>query len=134
MAKVGSHVRVEGLDEALTQMLDNYSHDVLEGLDAASYRAVERLAKITRATAPVGARGKFRSSIAIQEIYKTRGKFAGRTYVWYVKPPNHRLTHLLVHGHAAKDGGRVPGNPFLHNALDQVIPKYMEEVEDALKW
>lgn len=134
MAKVGSHVKVEGLSVALTQMLDQYNMDVLEGLDGASLRAVERLADITRVTAPVGVRKKFRRSIAVQELYKSRGKFAGRTYVWYVKPPDHRLTHLLVHGHATKDGGRTKADPFLQNALDQVTPDYLKEVEDALKW
>lgn len=130
----GSHVKIEGLDKILTQTLDRYNMDVLEGLDGASYRAVTRLADITRATAPEGYRKKFKRSIAVKEIYKSKGKYAGRTYVWYVKPPDHRLTHLLVHGHATKDGGRTKANPFLANALDQITPDYLSEVEDALKW
>ena len=134
MAKIGSHVKVEGLGKELTQMLDQYNMDVLEGLDGASYRAADRLMEITKATAPVGYRKKFRRSIAVREVYKSRGKYAGRTYVWYVKPPDHRLTHLLVHGHATRDGGRTKADPFLQNALEQVTPQYIKEVEDALKW
>lgn len=134
MGKIGSRVSITGLDEALSQTLNRYSADVLEGLDAASARAADRLRDITRKTAPVGHRKKFRRSIAVQEIYKSRGKFAGRTYVWYVKPPDHRLTHLLVHGHATRDGGRTKADPFLKNALDEVTPDYIAEVEDALKW
>ena len=52
---------------------------------------------------------------------------------WYVKAPHYRLTHLLVHGHAKKDGGRVQGDPFLQNALDEVLPEYERAVEEGLK-
>lgn len=134
MAKITSRVSVPELDAALQQTLQNYNAHILEGLDGASYRAVDRLVKITKATAPVGYRKKFKRSISFKEIYKTKGKYAGRTYVWYVKPPNHRLTHLLVHGHATRDGGRTKADPFLQNALEQVTPQYIEDVEDALKW
>ena len=129
-----NRVAVEDLGKALAGILDEYGTDVLEKVDAASLRAVERLADITRDTAPVGYRKKFRRSIAVQEVSKSSGKFAGRTYAWYVKPPDHRLTHLLVHGHDTKDGGRTAADPFLHNAVEQVVPEYIKEVEEALKW
>ena len=134
MAKIVSRVTVPELGAALQQVLDNYTLDVLEGVDGASYRAADRLCEITRATAPVGYRKKFKRSISFKEIYKTKGKYAGRTYVWFVKPPDHRLTHLLVNGHATRNGKRTKANPFLQNAVDEVIPKYIDEVEDALKW
>jgi hypothetical protein len=134
MSNIKSRVEVTGLTEALQTTLDDYSAKVLEGVDGASYRAADKLLKLTKATAPVGFRKKFRRSIAVKEIYKDRGKYRGRTYVWHVKPPDHRLTHLLVHGHATKDGGRTKADPFLQNALDKVVPEYLEEVEDALKW
>lgn len=134
MAKIKSRVTVTGLSEALQAELDNYRADTQEAVDACSWRAADRLRRITRATAPVGSRKKFKRSIAVKEIYKDRGKYAGRTYVWHVKSPDHRLTHLLVHGHATKDGDRTKANPFLQNALDEITPQYLEEVEDALKW
>lgn len=59
-----------------------------------------------------------------------RGVFS---YVWHVKAPDYRLTHLLVHGHATKDGGRTKGNPFLANALAQVLPEYERKVEEVLR-
>ena len=131
---VKSRVTITGLSKALEETLNTYNMVTIEAVDACSYRAAERLREITKATAPVGVRRKFKRSIAVKEIYKSRGKYAGRTYVWYVKPPDHRLTHLLVHGHATKDGGRTKADPFLKNAIDRVTPEYLEEVEDALKW
>ena len=56
-----------------------------------------------------------------------------KRYIWYVKAPDHRLTHLLVHGHATRNGGRTKANPFLKNALDDVLPEYERAVEEAVK-
>jgi hypothetical protein len=56
-----------------------------------------------------------------------------KRFIWHVKAPDYRLTHLLVKGHATKDGGRTKANPFLQNALDQVLPEYEKEVEEAVK-
>ena len=54
-------------------------------------------------------------------------------HIWYVKAPDHRLTHLLVHGHATRNGGRTKPDPFLHNALADVLPEYEKAVEEAVK-
>lgn len=134
MAKLNFKVTAPEIGEALSQIIDDYSYDVMQGVDAASYRAVNRLVEITKQTAPVGVRKKFKRSISYNEVVRRRGEFTGRTYVWYVKPPNHRLTHLLVHGHETKDGGRTKPNPFLQKAIDEITPEYLDEVEDALKW
>ena len=53
--------------------------------------------------------------------------------MWYVKAPDHRLTHLLVRGHATKDGGRTKADPFLENALDVVLPEYEQNAREAVK-
>lgn len=122
----------DDLARQLSQTLTLFHSDVNEGINQASERAVTRLVEKTKATAPKGNRKskKFRTSIAQKLLEKKRG---GATYVWYVKPPNHRLTHLLVHGHATKNGGRTRADPFLQNALDEVVPEYEKEIEEVLK-
>lgn len=134
MSKTTRRVTIPELGKALSQTLEDYTLDVLEGVDGAGMNAIQELVRITKATAPVGSRKKFKRSIAWDEINKTRGKFAGRTFVWYVKPPEHRLTHLLVRPHPTKNGGYTKGNLFLHKAVEQVERQYIEDVEDALKW
>lgn len=116
---------------AISQNLELYSKDVQEKVDAAGRRAMKRIVQITKDTAPIGNRkgGNFVTSIASKETKAPRGN----RFVWYVKAPNHRLTHLLVHGHEKVNGGRVAGNPFLQNALDKVLPEYEQEVEEAVK-
>lgn len=124
------NVQVEVLGEAIATELTIYASRVEEGIKAAGEKAVKDLVKKTRATAPVGARGSFRKNITSTTKHKTR---RNTTYVWHVKPPDHRLTHLLVKGHATRDGGRTRSNSFLTDALDEVLPEYEKEVEEAIK-
>ena len=91
---------------------------------------MKKLVKRTKASAPVGERGKFKKAIAMKEEDAGNGS---KKFIWYVKPPEHRLTHLLVHGHATKDGGRTKANPFLKNEVDVVLPEYEQAVEEVIK-
>ena len=123
-------IKPSDLGAAIAEELTVYHEDVTESVNAASEQAVKKLVKLTKASAPVGARGDFKKSIASKLLKKSN---RGNTFVWYVKAPNHRLTHLLVHGHATVNGGRTKGDPFLKNALDDVLPEYEKEVKEALK-
>lgn len=123
-------IKPSDLGAAIAEELTVYHEDVTNAVDAAGEKAIKKLAKLTKASAPVGARGDFKKSIASKLLKKSN---RGNTFVWYVKSPNHRLTHLLVHGHATATGGRTKGDPFLKNALDDVLPEYEKEVKEALK-
>jgi hypothetical protein len=134
-------VRVDKLGAVLEQQLTIYGEEVNEKITTATAEAMDKLVRITKATAPKGASGSFRKSIASDSKQLTRAKRSahgglhGRVIksTWYVKAPDYRLTHLLVHGHATKDGGRTKANPFLQNALDTVLPEYEAAVEEAIK-
>ena len=124
-------VKLEDLGAAIQEELTVYHRDVLERVDTLSAQAAKSLVKKTKATAPKGKRnGRYRKSISSKLVRKTD---RGSTYAWYVKAPEYRLTHLLVKGHATRDGGRTKANPFLANAVDQVLPQYERDVEEALK-
>lgn len=129
MAKRTS-IKVTDLGDAITQELTLYHKDVVARVDKIGEASIKQLAKLTAATAPVGKRGDYRKSISCKRLVK---RATGSTYVWYVKSPHHRLSHLLVHGHATKDGGRTKADPFLKNAVDQVLPEYEAAVERTLK-
>lgn len=126
-----SKVSIDGLADAIEQELTIYSQEVQEKVDEAGRKSMRKLVKLTQETAPLGKRrgGNFAASITSKEFKGRRGS----SFVWHVKAPNHRLTHLLVHGHATKDGGRTKANPFLKNALDVVLPEYEEAVKEAVK-
>lgn len=125
-------ITADKLAQALGQELTLYHEDVLENLREATRQSMADLVKKTRATAPVGHRGNFRKNISGD----FRGLKRGSRHVsatWYVKAPDYRLTHLLVHGHATKDGGRTKADPFLENALNETLPEYEQAVREAIK-
>lgn len=129
MAKRSS-IKVTGLGDAITQELTLYHEEVTDQVDRIGDATIKQLTKMTRATAPEGNRGEFKKSISSKRLVKRK---TGSTYVWYVKPPNHRLTHLLVKGHETRNGDRTAANPFLQNALDQVLPEYEAAIERTIK-
>jgi hypothetical protein len=121
-------VSIDQLGTALSAMLDGYSEEVKAKADEAGEKAIKKLVKLTKASAPIKT-GSFYRNIAWTVKPNVYG---GKDFHWYVKAPDYRLTHLLVHGHATVNGGRVPGDPFLHKALDEVLPEYLENLEGAL--
>lgn len=117
------------LGDAIAEQLELYHEDVIERINNAGEKAIKDLVKKTKATAPV-ASGSFKRNIAQKQLDKGLGH---KAFVWYVKAPDHRITHLLVHGHATKTGGRTRADPFLANALAAVLPEYEKDVEEALR-
>lgn len=126
------NINISELGKALNDELTLYSEEVIDKVNVASQEAVEDLVKKTKLTAPVGKgkkRGRFRRSIAWKCTRKTP---RGNTYTWYVKGKDARLTHLIVHGHATKDGGRTKANPFLKNALAEVEQSFLQKIKEVI--
>lgn len=122
-------IKPDDLTDAIQQELSSYQASLQIRLNTAALKAMKRLVQLTRSTAPRGHRGAFAKSIKMEQRDYGRGKTQRRHYFWCVRPPEHRLAHLLVNGHATRDGGRTRADPFLKNALDQVLPDYEREVE-----
>ena len=123
-------IKPADLGKAIEQELTIYHKGVVERINAAGAAAAAKLKKLTKASAPV-ASGSFKKNISVKE--ETNPSTGMKSYIWHVKAPDHRLTHLLVHGHVTPNGGRTKADPFLQNALDAVLPEYEESVEEALK-
>lgn len=129
MAKMG--IKPDGIAKAIQKELTIYGEEVEEKLRAITRESLTKLVRETRATAPKQS-GAYAKSIAGDFKGLARGR---RTIkgVWYVKAPHYRLTHLLVHGHATRNGGRTGSDPFLKDACDKVLPEYAKKVEEAIK-
>lgn len=117
------------LGHFLERELEMYHEELVERLNEAAEEAAEDLVAKTKASAPV-ATGDFKKRITWTP---KRGVFGNVRCIWHVKAPDYRITHLIVNGYAKKNGGRTEGNPFLKNALDEVLPKYEKDVEEAIK-
>ena len=74
--------------------------------------------------------GTFKKHIASRR----RGKGFYHSYKWYVKPPEHRLTHLLANGHRLFIFGRnmhrrTKADPFVHNAYGRACREIKGNIE-----
>lgn len=120
----------DGIAKAIQQELTLYHEDVKDKLRAITRDSLTDLVRQTRATAPKQT-GEYAKSISGDFKGLARGLKTIKG-VWYVKAPHYRLTHLLVHGHATRNGGRTGSDPFLKNACDKVLPEYEKKVEEAI--
>ena len=127
-------VGIEHLSAQIEKELTLYSQNLTDELKKIAKKHSSELVKQTKASAPVGRRrsNKYRDSIKCKKLNESA---RGITYVWYVdsKNSNYRLTHLLVHGHALRDGGRTKANPFLQNATAEIEKEYIKAIEEAIK-
>ena len=123
-------IKPTDLGKAITEQLTLYHADVIDAVNAAGEKAVKALVSKTKKTAPKRS-GDYRK--AITSVSKENPATGDKEFTWGAKAPHYRLTHLLVHGHQKQNGGRVPGDPFLENALEEVLPEYEKDVEEAIK-
>ena len=121
-------IKPSDLGAAIQQELELYHADVIENVNEAGRTASKKLLKQTKANAPK-ASGDFAKSLTVTEEDTGRGM---KKFTLHARAPKSRIFHLLVHGHAKKNGGRVPGDPFLQDAVDAVFPEYEKAVEEAL--
>lgn len=127
-------IGIERLNAQIEKELTIYSREITEKLKAVAKEYSAELVKRTKATAPVGDRksNKYRDSIKSKKLNETD---RGVTYIWYVdsKNSNYRLTHLLVDGHAKRNGGRTKANPFLQNATEAIEQEYIKAIEEVIR-
>lgn len=121
----------EDLTDAVFEMLQDYHKDVSDKVFKVGHKAIKELERKTIDTAPIGKRGEFRPHIASKS---SRDRLERMTHTWYVKAPEYRLTHLLVKGHKTRNPSKMTrADPFLKNALEDVLDDYIKDVEKAIK-
>lgn len=139
MAHSSSKNRVispEVFELELQEILRSYTLENGERVDELTHDAVRQLVKLTRQIAPVGRRkqkkaaDEGRSHFFLDISYKklVGGYFGASRYLWFVKPPNYRLTHLLAKPHKAKNSRMIQATFDLSGALETVLKDYEENI------
>lgn len=120
----------DALSVELGKSLGQYGRLVVQYVNLATQNAAKDLVNLTKATAPKR-RGQYRRKIKAHRL-ETRAD-GSETWEWYVDGKEYRLTHLLVHGHQTRNGGRTKADPFLSNAVAKVYADYEAKVHDIIE-
>lgn len=110
--------------------LNKYHAQVTQGVNEASGRAADKLTKQLKATAPRNT-GKYARSIG--HTSRTSPATGSTTYTVGAKGKQGRLTHLLAKPHQTRSGSRTKGNPYMKNAVNEVLPEYEKEVKQVIE-
>lgn len=112
------------------EALDTYCDEVIFDLKECISSFTKQLVKETKETAPRGKRNNhYYKSITHKIARNTRTSYR---QIWYVKGSDARITHLLEHGHATRDGGRTKAYHFVKKAYDKLEPKFLEELQEIM--
>ncbi len=126
---------VDGIDVCIEEILGEYVGDCAKAVAAGVRDTTRQMKEETQQSAPTaaadGSYGGYRWPVDAAHLGRFRKSISFRfvdwgltsTGTWCVKPPYHRLTHLIVHGHkkfafGRPVAGRTQGNSFLHEAVE----------------
>lgn len=124
-------VSISQLSDALHDELKLYHDDIMKGIKKETKKSMTKLVKRTKDTAPEGVRKKhYKEFITSKLVDDTAHSVA---YLWYVRSPEYRLSHLLEDGHATVNGGRTRAFHFIGNATDLITDDYLKAVEEVIK-
>ncbi len=118
----GRKVSVDGLADAVMEELDDYRELATDTMKAAVDRAGKTVRSEIRSGAPVRT-GKYARSWTTKRTRESSTALEVTVY----SPTRYMLAHLLEHGHAKRNGGRVRGNP--HIAPAQAVGEEQLEHE-----
>ena len=126
-----ANIQIDQLADAIERELTVYSTEIIDGIKREAQSSIKKLVKETKATAPVGNRQKhYRDNISSRKLSENEKSIV---YQWYVKGPDYRLSHLLEHGHALRDGGRYEGTGFISKAETSIVEEYEKAIEEVIK-
>ncbi len=107
---MGRTVAIDGLADAVAQELEEYSKLTTETMKKAVDRAGKTVRSEIKGSAPVRT-GKYAKSWTSRKTRETSTALQVTVY----SPSRYMLAHLLEHGHAKRNGGRV-------RAIPQIAP------------
>ena len=121
-------IKIDELADAVAAQLEEYSKLSAEVVKTAVTKAGNSVKKDIGANAPVKT-GKYAMSWRTKKTKETSTELEVTVY----SPTRYMLAHLLEHGHAKRNGGRVRAIPHIAPAEEAAEQQLMADIERGLK-
>ena len=125
---MSSRIQIDQLADTVMRELENYAETTTDGVKAAVKKAANTVKKEISATAPVRT-GKYAKSWAT----KTTGENSHAIEITVHSRNRYQLAHLLEHGHAKRNGGRVAARPHIAAAEQHGVEELEREIERSIR-
>lgn len=120
---------INGLGDAISDIMNDYSTDVRETVNTEIDKAAKELKKSISADAPVGSTGKQKKSWRV-----TKEKLAGGDIKAIVHSTDYRKVHLLENGHVTRNGiTRTKPIHYVSKNEQELVEKFPDRLANAIK-
>lgn len=117
---------INDLGSQMQRYLQQYANDVRTEIETASKEEAQALAKVLKRQSPKDS-GAYKKGWRVK-----KGKGRGVKYIVH-NATNYQLTHLLEHGHAKRNGGRVSARIHIAPAEEQAVRTFLERIERVIR-
>ena len=125
---MGRNIRIDQLADAVNERLEEYNQLSAGVVKKAVRNAGNSVKKDISTNAPKKT-GKYAKSWRVKSTRETSTELQVTVY----SPTRYMLAHLLEHGHALRNGGRVRAFPHIAPAEEAAEKKLMADIEKGLK-
>jgi hypothetical protein len=125
---MGRRISIDALADTVMEYLNDYADVSAEGMKKAVRKAGNTVKKEIGANAPKDT-GAYSKSWAVKNTKKTANALEVTVY----SRNKYQLAHLLEHGHAKRNGGRVAGKSHIAPTEETGIRQLEAEIERSLR-
>jgi len=121
-------VSVDEMDQAINEQLQKYAGSITEDMKDSLRESAKEMRKDISRNSPVRT-GRYKKSWTVKKIAENS---ISLELVMHSKN-RYQLTHLLEHGHALRNGGRVEGKPHIKPAEEAGKKKLVESLKEKIQ-
>ena len=125
---MGRRISIDALADTVIECLNAYAEGSAEGMKKAVRKAGNTVKKEIGANAPKDT-GAYAKSWAVKNTKENSHSLEVTVY----SKNRYQLAHLLEHGHAKRNGGRVAGKSHIAPAEETGIRQLEAEIERCLR-
>lgn len=121
-------IYISALAREIADTLSDYSEDITEKVNSAADEVAKAGVKNLKRLSP-RLTGKYAKGWAVKTV---QGKYASNIKIIHNRS-HYQLTHLLEHGHAKENGGRVEGKPHIAPTENMIVKEFTKKTEEAIR-